>query len=287
MADRSRHPVPASTGIGLRFPHHAAVRETRPTVGWLEVHTENYLGGGKPLAHLEAIRAEYPISLHGVGLSLGSAEGLDPRHLARVARLAERIEPAMVSEHLAWSVCDGKYFGELLPLPLTDETLDVMCRNVEAMQEALGRTVLVENPASCLRFTHSHIPEWEFLSALAQRTGCGLLCDVNNIFVSAHNLGFDPLAYLAGLPAARVREIHVAGHHRRELDDGRAILIDDHGSRVCDEVWRLYDAAIALHGRVPTLVEWDTNVPVLSVLLEEAAKADAILDLHAQHVLAA
>ncbi len=272
----ARHPVPASAGIGLRFRHHDAVRAERPAVGWLEVHSENYMGGGKPLEHLEAIRRDYPLSLHGVGLSLGSAEGLDPRHLARLARLVDRIEPALVSEHLAWSVSGGRYFGELLPLPLTAESLDVVCRNVEAMQAALGRKVLVENPSSSLQFRHSEIPEWEFISELARRTGCGILCDVNNIFVSASNLGFDPRTYLAALPPERIGEIHLAGHRSRRLADGRSILIDDHGSRVCDEVWRLHAHALALFGPVPTLIEWDTDVPPLGVLLEEAAKADAI-----------
>lgn len=274
---QARHPVPASAGIGLRFQHHAAVRDERPDVGWLEVHSENYMGGGAPLAHLEAIRRDYPISLHGVGLSLGSAEGLDARHLARLARLVERIEPALVSEHLAWSVSGGRYLSELLPLPLTDEALDVVCRNVDAMQAALGRKVLIENPSSYLRFLHSDIPEWDFIASVARRTGCDILCDVNNVFVSATNLGFDPGAYLAALPSERIGEIHLAGHRRRRLEDGRSILIDDHGSRVCDEVWDLHARALALFGPVPTLIEWDTDVPPLGVLLEEAAKAQAML----------
>ncbi len=282
-----RHPIPASAGIGLRFPHHALVRESRPAVGWLEVHSENYLGGGKPLEHLDAIRRDYPISLHGVGLSLGSAEGIDARHLARLARLVERIEPALVSEHLAWSISDGRYHGELLPLPLTEESLDVVCRNVDAMQQGLGRRVLVENPSSYLQFRHSSIPEWEFLTALATRTGCALLCDVNNVFVSASNLGFDAAEYLAHLRADLVAEIHLAGHRQRRLEDGRTIRIDDHGSRVCAEVWELYARATRLFGPVPTLIEWDTNVPALCVLLEEAAKADAVIASEMRHALAA
>lgn len=284
---RASHPIPASAGIGLRFPHHVAVRQQRPRVGWLEVHSENYMGGGKPLQHLEAIRRDYPISLHGVGLSLGSAQGIDAAHLARLVRLVDCIEPGLLSEHLAWSVCDGRYHGELLPLPLTEESLGVVCRNLDAMQEALGRTVLVENPSSYLQYTHSRIPEWEFLAALAQRTGCGLLCDVNNVFVSAANLRFDPREYLAALPVKAVGEIHVAGHRRRTLDDGRQILIDDHGSRVCDGVWRLHAEAIGLFGAVPTLVEWDTDVPDLAVLVEEAAAADAIIDSVSSHAVAA
>ncbi len=284
---RQRDPIRASAGIGLRFPHHVAVRQRRPPVGWMEVHPENYMGGGKPLEHLEAIRRDYPISLHGVGLSLGSAEGIDAGHLARLARLADRIEPGLVSEHLAWSVCDGRYHGELLPLPLTEESLEVVCRNVGAMQEALGRPVLVENPSSYLHYTDSRIPEWEFLAELTRRTGCGLLCDVNNIFVSASNLGLDPFGYLAALPPRSVGEIHVAGHRRRALEDGRTILIDDHGSRVCEEVWSLHARAIALFGAIPTLVEWDTDVPDLAVLLEEAARAEAILDSVSNDAVAA
>lgn len=281
-----RHAIPAAAGIGLRFAHHEALRAQRPPVGWLEVHPENYLGGGKPLEHLEAIRRDYPISFHGVGLSLGSAEGLDPRHLARLARLADRIQPALVSEHLAWSVCDGRYHAELLPLPLTEEALGIVCRNVDAMQQALGRRVLLENPSSYLRFRHSSIPEWEFIAAVAGRTGCGILCDVNNIFVSAFNVGFDPSAYLAGLPADRIGEIHLAGHRRHE-SGGRAMLIDHHGARVCAEVWALYGQAIDRFGAVASLIEWDTDLPALAILLEEAAKADAILQARARHAIAA
>lgn len=274
---RARRPIPASAGIGLRFPHHHAVREERPAVGWLEVHPENYMGGGAPIAHLEAIRRDYQISLHGVGLSLGSAEGLDGRHLARLARLVERIEPALVSEHLAWSISGGRYFGDLLPLPLTDESLDVVCRNVETMQQALGRKVLLENASACLRYRHSAIPECEFIAAVATRTGCGILCDVNNIFVSASNLGFDPRRYLEALPRSRIGEIHLAGHQVRRLANRRSIRIDDHGSRVCDAVWELYAEALRLYGPVPTLIEWDTDLPSLGVLLDEAAKAATLL----------
>jgi uncharacterized protein len=270
-------PIPAAAGIGLRFPHHRAVREDRPPIAWLEVHSENYMGGGAPIAHLEAIRRDYAVSLHGVGLSLGSAEGLDAAHLARLARLAKRIQPALVSEHLAWSVSAGRYYGDLLPLPLTDESLGVVCRNVEAMQQALGREVLLENPSSCLRYKHSTIPEWEFIAAVAARTGCGILCDVNNVYVSACNLGFDPRRYLEALPRACIGEIHLAGHQLRRLAGRRSIRIDDHGSRVGDAVWALYGDALALFGAMPTLVEWDTDVPPLGVLLEEAAKANAML----------
>jgi uncharacterized protein (UPF0276 family) len=271
----------------LRFPHHDAVLDEKPAVAWLEVHPENYMGGGKPLAYLDRIRRDYPLSLHGVGLSLGSADGLDATHLIRLRRLADRVEPGLVSEHLSWSAFEGVHFPELLPMPLTEETLAILCRNVEVMQDFLARRVLIENPSSYLRFRHSTIPEWEFIGAVAERIGCGILCDVNNIYVSACNQGFDPRHYLQALPADKVEEIHLAGHKLRRFDDGRAIRIDDHGSRIAVEVWALYRAAIARFGRVPTLIEWDTDMPPLAVLLEEAAKADRILSTEAAHADAA
>jgi uncharacterized protein (UPF0276 family) len=269
--------IPTAAGIGLRFPHHEVVLDERPAVPWFEVHAENYMGGGKPLACLEAIRRDYPVALHGVALSLGSAEGLHERHLRRLAALAGRIDAALVSEHLAWTASDGLHFPDLLPLPLTEESLAVVCRNVEHAQRVLGRRLLVENPSSYLRYSHSTIPEPEFMSALAERTGCALLCDINNIYVSASNHGFDASAYLRGLPADAVAELHLAGHRVRELGDGRSIRIDDHGSRVAPEVWSLYEEALALFGPRPTLIEWDTDVPPLAVLLEEASRASELL----------
>jgi uncharacterized protein len=273
-----RGPIPAKAGIGLRFQHHEAVAQIRPDIPWLEVHTENYMGGGTPLAYLEAIRADYPISLHGVGLSLGSADGLDTAHLARIGRTVERIEPGLVSEHLSWSVVGRHYLADLLPLPMTEEALEVVCRHVDQVQTYLKRRILVENPSSYLRYRHSTMPEWEFLAATAERTGCGLLCDVNNIYVSACNHGWDPLVYLATLPAAAIGEIHLAGHTVRLLEGGQVLRIDDHGSRVIPEVWALYAEALARFGPVPTLIEWDTNIPDLAVLLDEAARAAAFLE---------
>jgi len=284
---RARAPVPAKAGIGLRFQHHRDVLEKRPAVAWFEVHPENYMGGGKPLMYLDAIRRDYPISLHGVGLSLGSAFGLDEEHLFRLRRLAERVEPDLVSEHLSWSAAGGRHFPELLPLPLTEEALAVVCRNVEVTQDFLGRPILVENASSYLRYRHSTIPEWEFIAAVAASTGCGILCDVNNIFVSASNHGFDPHRYLRALPVESIGEIHLAGHTLRKLDGGRSIRIDDHGSRVCSEVWALYREAVALFGRVPTLIEWDTEVPALTVLLEEAAQAQRIMTAESAHACTA
>jgi uncharacterized protein (UPF0276 family) len=273
--DRTAAAIPALAGIGLRGPHVAEVVATRPAVAWLEVHPENYMGEGPGLTLLERIRRDYPLSLHGVGLSLGSAEGIDRAHLARLRRLAQRLEPGLVSEHLSWSVSGGIYLDDLLPLPLTEESLDTVARNVETMQEGLGRRVLVENPSTYLRFRHSTIPEPEFLAELARRTGCGLLCDVNNVYVSCVNLGLDPAAHLDAMPASAVGEIHLAGHFRTERQ-GRVLLIDDHGSPVSDRVWALYERALDRFGPIPSLIEWDKEVPSLDVLMREAARADAI-----------
>ncbi len=273
-----RNPIPAEAGVGLRFRHHQEVLEASPAAAWFEVHTENYLGGGSAPAYLDAIRRDYPVSLHGTGLSLGSAEGLDPAHLARVKKLVERIEPGLVSEHLSFSVAAGNYLADLLPLPLTEEALEVVCRNVVQFQDCLKRPILVENPSTYLQFRHSTIPEWEFLVRVAERTGCGILCDVNNIYVSACNHGWRASAYLAALPAEAVGEIHLAGHTVRRIGDARTLHIDDHGSRVAPEVWALHAEALARFGPVPTLIEWDTNVPPMAVLLEEAAHAAALID---------
>ncbi|MEO8346925.1 MAG: DUF692 domain-containing protein [Betaproteobacteria bacterium] len=271
-------PIPAAAGIGLRFPHHQLVAETRPLVAWFEVHTENYMGGGKPAAYLDAIRCDYPVSLHGVGLSLGSAEGLDDAHLERIRLVVQRFEPGLVSEHLAWNVVDGTYLADLLPLPMTEEALDVVCRNVDSTQTHLKRKILVENPSSYLRFQHSSIPEWEFLAAVAARTGCGILCDVNNIYVSACNHDWDASAYLDALPIEAIGEIHLAGHAERRVDGERVLRIDDHGSRVAPEVWKLYAEALQRFGAVPTLIEWDTDIPAFDVLQDEAAQAQSHLE---------
>lgn len=269
--------IPALAGIGLRFPHHQAVVAQRPRVAWFEVHSENYLGGGAAIRDLETIRRDYPVSLHGVGLSLGGADGLDVAHLGRIVRLAERIEPGLVSEHLSWSVSAGHYLGDLLPLPLTEEALDVVCNNVDHFQEAMGCRILLENPSNYLQYRHSTIPESEFLGMVAQRTGCGILCDVNNIFVNAANHGWDADAYLAALPPGDVKELHLAGHAEKSLSNGAVILIDDHGSQVDAAVWQLFGEAVQRFGPLPTLIEWDTNIPPLQALLEQANRAAAIL----------
>jgi uncharacterized protein (UPF0276 family) len=269
--------IPSTAGIGLRFQHHQPVLDTRPDVAWMEVHTENYMGGGTPLKYLDAIRRDTPISLHGVGLSLGSAEGLDPAHLERIRKVAERVEPGLMSEHIAWNLVGGTYLADLLPLPMTEEALDVVCRHVEQTQGYLKRRILVENPSTYLAFGNSIIPEWEFMTAVAARTGCGILCDVNNICVSAHNHGWDASAYLAALPPEAVGEIHLAGHSIRKLADGSSLRIDDHGSKVSEEVWTLYRQAIARFGAVPTLIEWDNEIPPLDVLLDEAQRAGQVM----------
>jgi uncharacterized protein len=270
-------PMPPRAGIGLRFCHHREVLERPADLAWLEVHSENYLGGGTPVADLDALRRRFPVSLHGVGLSLGNVEGLHPEHLERIGALVDRLAPALVSEHLAWSSVGNAYLADLLPLPLTEEALAVVCGNVDRLQARLRRTILVENPATCLTWSHSTIPECEFLSAVAARTGCGLLCDVNNLYVSASNHRFDPSAYLAALPPAAVGEYHLAGHAVRHLEDGSVVLIDDHGSKVCDAVWSLYIEALARIGPRPTLIEWDTDVPPLLTLLAQAKRADDAL----------
>lgn len=283
-------PIPARAGIGLRFAHHRAFIDGRPPASWLEVHAENYMGGGPTPAMLDAIRARYPLSLHGVGLSLGSAQGLASNHLDRLRRAIDRFRPALVSEHLAWNVVDEQYLADLLPLPMTEEALDVVCRNIDHAQDALQCRLLVENPSTYLQFANSTVPEWEFLAAVSARTGCGILCDVNNIHVSAANHEWSALGYLEALPAHAVGEIHLAGHSVRPLEQGRTIRIDDHGSAVSPEVWALYTHAVRRFGRVPTLIEWDNNLPTLAVLLEQAALAQEILDRfghHAERALAA
>lgn len=263
---------PCQAGIGLRTPHRASVLATRPAVGFLEVHAENYLGGAA-VAEIETLRRDYPISVHAVGLSLGSVDGLDSRHIERVAALIERIEPTLVSEHLAWSVTGGHYFNDLLPLPYTEEALEIVADNIARVQDRLRRPVLIENPSTYLRFTHSMIDEADFLARLVQRTGCGLLIDVNNLHVNAVNHGVDPHAWLDRIPAEAVGEIHLAGHAVNEVG-ARRILIDDHGSAVAPAVWRLYDAALRRFPDAPALIEWDSNIPALDVLLAEAEAAD-------------
>lgn len=229
---------------------------------------------------LERVRASYPLSLHGVGLGLGSADGLDRDHLARVKRAVARFEPALLSEHACWGQVAGEFFNDLLPLPYTDEAVQLLSAHVAQAQDFLGRQLLIENVSAYVAFEHSHLHEWDFLAAVARESGCGLLLDVNNVYVSSRNLGIDAHAFIDGLPADAVGEIHLAGHA-----DNDGVLVDDHGSAVCDAVWDLYRHALARLGPRPTLIEWDTNIPALPRLMDEARRADLIL--RAGHGLAA
>lgn len=267
---------PASAGIGLRHPHHRALLEGERCTGWLEAHAENYMSGGWSRHVLDRLRETYPISLHGVGLSLGGAGRLDTDHLERLRRLVKRVEPALVSEHVAWTGLEGLYLNDLLPLPWTEEALANLVMHIDQTQSALGRPILIENPSSYLAFRHAEMSEGEFLIEACRRSGCGLLLDVNNVYVSARNLGFDAAAYLQAIPGPLVSEIHLAGHSRRDVE-GIELRIDDHGSIVDPAVWALYRATIARIGPRPTLIEWDSEIPSLTVLVEESAKADAIL----------
>lgn len=273
-------PIPAAcppaAGIGLKADHYREILDTRPDIGWFEVHAENFMGaGGAPHRYLTAIREHYPLSLHGVGLSLGSAGPLDRAHAKRLRALVDRYEPGLVSEHLAWSRHDGVHFNDLLPVPLTAEALDIVAEHVEETQDILGRQMLIENPSTYVA-TCDEMSETEFLVALARRTGCGLLVDVNNVYVSSMNHDRDATAWLDAIPADLVGEIHLAGH-AVEMVDGEALRIDDHGSRVSPDVFYLYGRFLDRIGVVPTLIEWDNQVPQLRVLLEEASRADRLL----------
>ena len=273
--ERGNGAIPTQAGIGLRGPHMAEILANRPQLSWVEVHPENYLRNHPARAARHQVRRDLPVSLHGVALSLGSHDGLDRDHLRQLRTLADEIGAGLVSEHLAWSRVAGVYLNDLLPLPYTEETLDIVCRNVDQAQDALGRRLLVENPSSYLRFTHSCIAEPEFLAAIAARTGCGLLCDVNNIFVTAENFGLDPAAYIDALPAAAIGEVHLSGHFRTARE-GRPLLIDDHGDLVFPEVWTLLRHALRRFGPVPMMIEWDKSLPPLAVLQDEAARAETI-----------
>ncbi len=271
--------LPVQAGIGLRADHYLEVLETRPAVGFLEVHSENFFGdGGRPLAVLERVRADHALSFHGVGLSLGSTDPLNHRHVNQLRALVARFEPGLVSDHLSWSSIQGRYLNDLLPLPYTAEALVHVARRVSEVQEALGRQLLVENISSYLQYEHSTIPEAEFLAELAQRSGCGILLDVNNVYVSSRNHGFDAARYIASIPTSAVGEIHLAGHTVNATDDGGEILIDTHNRRVTEDVWALYRHALRQVGPKPTLIEWDTDMPPLAVLLDEARIADMHLE---------
>jgi len=271
-------PIPARAGVGLKAEHYADILETRPDIGWFEVHPENYMGaGGPPHAYLTRIRELYPLSLHGVGLSIGSDGPLDRDHLARVKALIDRYQPGMFSEHLAWSTHDDIFFNDLLPLPYTRETLQRVCEHIDEVQSVTGRQMLLENPSTYVEFAQSEMSEIEFLREIARRTGCGLLLDVNNVYVGATNHDYDPAAYIDAFPVEHVGEIHLGGHAAQEDDAGEPLLIDDHGRDVADAVWALYRRLVTRRGRCPTLVEWDNDIPAWPTLFAEAQAADAIM----------
>lgn len=267
-------PAAAVAGIGLRTPHYRELLDALPSTGWLEVHSENYFGdGGQPHHFLSRLRQHYPLSVHGVGLGLGSVAALEATHLAKLRTLIARYEPFLVSDHICWGRVEGRHLNDLLPLPYTEEALAHLCERIDAVQNAIGREMLVENVSSYLRYAHSTIPEWQFVAEVARRAGCGLLLDINNVYVNAVNHGFDAHEYLDAIPGEAVREIHLAG-----FDDSGPCLIDTHGTPVCDAVWELYTHTIRRIGKRPTLIEWDTDIPALGVLLQHAERADALAE---------
>lgn len=275
--------LPLHAGIGLRAPHFQQIHIDKPELAWLEVHSENYfVAGGPALASLLALRQRYPISLHSVGLSLGSADALDKTHVCQLKTLTARIEPAAISAHLSWSSIGGRWFNDLLPLPYTQAALTLVCSHVQQLQDALKRTILLENVSSYLRLLPEEMPEWVFIAEVAQRTGCGILLDINNLYVSACNHGFIATEFLAALPCDAVQEIHLAGH---EEHDG--LLIDTHSQQVAPAVWELYQTALTQIGPVATLIEWDQGIPPLATLLQEARTAEHYLTAQreARHVL--
>lgn len=270
-------PISASAGIGLKFPHLPEILHSLPKVAWFEIHAENFMSDGGPtLKALEQVRDNYPVSIHGVGLSIGGHDSIDQNHLTRLKRLADWIEPGLVSEHLAWCRTDGVYLNDLLPLRYDRAALARTIDHVDQIQNALGRTILIENPSLYIDFADAEYEEPDFLNEIAARTDCGLLLDINNVVVSASNLKFDPYQYLTSINMAVVKEVHLAGHHVRDLGD-RILRIDDHGAPVCEKTWHLYQQALLRSGPVPSLIEWDNNIPTLAALMAEAARADSQL----------
>jgi uncharacterized protein len=273
----SHVPAPTSVGVGLKPAHYREILETNPDIDWFEVHPENYMfDGGPSHAWLSKIRQAYPLSLHSVGLSLGSVQNLDTTHLNWLSHLATRYQPFLMSDHVSWSANGGNFLNDLLPLPYTRESLRVIAAHVHETQEHLGRQILVENPSTYLQYQEEDFAEPAFLDALCNATGCGLLLDINNAFVCARNHNFDPWEYLTRLPHDAVQEIHLAGHSITTIGDTN-IRIDDHGSAVCDDVWALYSRYISAYGPAPTLIEWDSNIPPLETLVGEVKTARALI----------
>jgi uncharacterized protein (UPF0276 family) len=278
LASNGDGPIPPRAGVGLKPQHYREILETEPDIGWFEIHAENYMGeGGPPHAYLTAVREHYPLSLHGVGLSIGGSGPLDKDHFARLRTLIDRYQPSLFSEHLAWSSHDTVYLNDLLPLPYTEETLTTVCGHIDEVQETLGRQMLLENPSTYVAFAETDMTEAEFLCEVVRRTGCELLLDVNNVFVQAANHGFGAAAYIDSFPVEHVSEIHLGGHDEDADDDGSALLIDDHGREVADPVWALYARTLSRTGPKPTLIEWDNDVPDWPVLFAEAKRADAVI----------
>lgn len=278
MFDASAQSLPNLPGVGYKPQHFSAIMADADPVGWLEIHAENYMGtGGRPLAQLRHLSERFPLSVHGVGLSIGGEGDLDPDHLARLKRLCDWLQPASFSEHLAWSTHDSAFLNDLLPLPYTAATLERVCAHIDQVQEVLGRPMLLENPSSYLAFSESTLEEPDFLREVSRRTGCGLLLDVNNVFVSATNLGYDPRGYVDAFPLDKVGEIHLGGHDEDEHETGAPLLIDSHGREIVDPVWALLDYTLDLSGPKPLLIEWDTDVPDWPVLAQEVERAQAAL----------
>jgi uncharacterized protein len=265
--------LPIKAGIGLRAAHYQQVLDTRPDLGWVEVHSENFFGGGAPLHTLLQVRQNYAVSLHGVGLGLASPDALDAQHLNSLRRLCDIAQPAQVSEHLSWNSVNGQVINDLLPFPYTQQALMLVAARVQQVQETLGRQLLMENLSSYVRFAQSEMSEGEFLAELVQKTGCGILFDVENLYVNAQNLGVDAAAFMRSIPAHAVQEYHLAGFSNHD-----GCLVDTHDHAVCDAVWDLYQTALQLIGSRPTLIEWDSNIPALSVLQNEAAKAQRLME---------
>jgi uncharacterized protein (UPF0276 family) len=265
-------------GVGLRLPHLQEVVTTRPAAGWFEIHPETFLANPHAIELLLKVAERYPISVHTVGVSVGSAHGVDLAHLRRVKSLVDLVNPFAVSGHIAWSTHPGEYLNDLIPLPYDDETLNVLAAHIERVQDELGRPYLLENPSSYFGYRSSTMTEPQFLSALVERTGCALLCDVSNVHVSSHNLGFDARAYIDAMPAAAVRELHLGGFTTEDDDatPSGTVLVDTHGTHVSEAAWDLYTYATARFGGRPTLIEWDNDIPALATLLTEAARADEI-----------
>ena len=274
-------------GVGLRSPHIDTILAERPTLGWLEIHSENYFNPDSVArAQLREIATHYPLSCHGIGLSLGSADPINIAHLQQLKQLIDDIQPFAISEHLSWSSVNGQYFNDLLPLPYTEQTLAHFSDKTMQAQDFLGQQLLIENPSSYLSFAHSTMPEWQFLQRLQQRTGCGLLLDLNNVYVSACNHGFDSLDYLAAIDPSSVQEIHLAGFTHKQFAEGE-LYIDTHSRTVSEPVWQLYRHWIKQHsqqhGLVPTLIEWDLDIPPLARLIQEAGKAKQIIQQEVNH----